>query len=145
MNTELWNCCPAAALPLLLVLLYSPPAPRSNDGRPVPWPNEGGFLVASSGAGGAGASALFFFLEAEAGDDGVESELNQTPMDLNRDLALPLLLPAGSCCDHKGLGPADRRPGLPADDDDTFLRWSRPAMSPHLQTHHSKQSTTNGR
>jgi hypothetical protein len=55
-------------------------------------------------------------------------------MDRNRDLALPLPLPAGSCCDHKGLGPADRRSCRPADNDYTFLRWSRPAMSPHLHT-----------
>jgi hypothetical protein len=104
-------------------------------------------LIASSGAGNAAAVDLFFFLEEEelSDEDDLGSELNHTPMDRNRDLALPLPLPAGSCCDHAGLGAADRRSGLPADDDEIFLRWSRPAMLPHLHTHHSKQSTTNGR
>ena len=82
---------------------------------------QGGFLIASSGTDDSAAGLdLFVFLEEEVGD--VESELNHTPMDLNKDLALPLPLPTGSCCDQAGLVVADRRrAGLP-DDDERFKR-----------------------
>lgn len=100
-------------------------------------------MMASSGGGGASLGRFFFFLEAaveEGDDEEVERELNQRPMDRNRDLALLLLLSAESGCDQAGLAAAGR-PRL-HDDDDWFLRWSCAAMAPNCRPNRAEKTTS---
>jgi hypothetical protein len=94
-------------------------------------------LFTTSSAGAGSSLILFFLLEVEAASD-VETELNHTPMDLNRDLTEAALLPrppppSESGRDHAGLQanlPCSgvRHPEEEEEDDTLIPRRSRSAM-----------------
>uniref|UniRef100_J3LIH8 Uncharacterized protein n=1 Tax=Oryza brachyantha TaxID=4533 RepID=J3LIH8_ORYBR len=110
---------------------------------------QGGFLIKSSASLLLLLVLLALLLEEEDDDDeGVESELNQTPIDLKSDLSEAALPPpppsTESGRDHAGLhahrslsgsGVGVRRPD---DDEEMLRRRSRPSMFAPASCSHAR-------